>query len=58
MEVVIKQFSPELENDYIEFFDSKALADDFEFTGCYCTWYHWTEELEAEPSRCHEDEQK
>lgn len=58
MEVLIKKLSPELENDYIEFFDRKDFADDSEFTGCYCTWYHWTEELEAERSRCHEDERK
>jgi GNAT superfamily N-acetyltransferase len=58
MEVVIKKLSPELENDYMEFFDSKAFTDNSEFTGCYCTWYHWTEKLEAERSRCPEYEQK
>lgn len=44
--------------DYIEFFDNKAFADGSEFTGCYCTWYHWNEELEAECSRCSQYEQK
>lgn len=29
MEVVIKKLSPELENDYIEFFDRKAFTDDY-----------------------------
>jgi hypothetical protein len=56
MEVLVKKLSPELKNDYIEFFNNKAFADDSEFAGCYCTWYHWNEELEAERSRCSEDE--
>ena len=39
MEIKVKKLSPELENDYIEFFDNKAFVDDSEFTGCYCTCY-------------------
>ena len=54
MEVIVKKLSPELENDYIEFFENNAFSDGSDFAGCYCTWYHWTDELEKERGQCSE----
>ncbi|MDF2540455.1 MAG: hypothetical protein K0S47_173 [Herbinix sp.] len=48
MDMVIKRLSPELINDYLEFFDHIAFADNLEWAGCYCVWYHWHEGLDAE----------
>lgn len=58
MKIVVKKLSSELENDYIEYFETKAFTDGSEFQGCYCMWYHWTDELDVERSRCPKDNQK
>ncbi len=54
MDIEVKKLSPELESDYIEFFDNNAFSDGSDFAGCYCTWYHWTDDLEEERSQCSE----
>lgn len=48
----IKKLNPTLINDYINFFDNEAFSDGSEYEGCYCTWYHWTGELENERAKC------
>jgi GNAT superfamily N-acetyltransferase len=48
MDIEIKRLSPELINDYIDYFDNIAFADNPEWSGCYCVWYHWNDRLEAE----------
>lgn len=48
MEIEIKRLIPELVNDYIEFFDHVAFADNEEWAGCYCVWYHTNEATDAE----------
>lgn len=58
MEITIKKLSPELIDDYISFFDNSAFSDGSEFEGCYCTWYHWTDDLEKERSQCSEEMMK
>jgi GNAT superfamily N-acetyltransferase len=48
MNIEIKRLSPELTNDYINFFENIAFCDDPEWAGCYCVWYHWNERLDIE----------
>ena len=48
MNIEIKRLSIELTNDYIDYFDNIAFADNQEWAGCYCVWYHWNDSLEAE----------
>lgn len=58
MQIDIKKLVPELENDFIEFFDNYAFSDGSQFSGCYCVWYHWNNELENELNECTEEEKK
>ncbi|HWT75001.1 MAG TPA: GNAT family N-acetyltransferase [Mobilitalea sp.] len=48
MNLEIKKLTPELTNDYIDYFENVAFTDNHEWAGCFCTFYHWTDELEAE----------
>lgn len=48
MNIEIKRLSPELTTDYIDYFDNIAFADNQEWAGCYCVWYHWNDILETE----------
>ncbi len=54
----IKKLSPELANDYIEFFENSAFCDGSEFAGCYCTWYNWNDDYENQRNKCCETKQK
>lgn len=58
MQYEIKKLSPELANDYIEFFEKYAFCDGSEFAGCYCTWYHWNDNYERERGCCSDDKKK
>ncbi len=55
MNIEIKKLSPELINDYIEFFEKKAFTDNPEWEGCYCVWYHWNDKLEEARKACSAD---
>jgi GNAT superfamily N-acetyltransferase len=55
MSLVIKNVTPELVADYINFFDSCDVCDDFR--GCYCTWYHWNSNYEKSREKLPQDEQ-
>ena len=48
MNIEIKRLSLELTNDYIDYFDNKAFADNQEWTGCYCVWYHLNDSFESD----------
>ena len=50
----IKKLSPELADDYIEFFENSAFCDGSEFAGCYCTWYNWNDDYENQRNKCNE----
>jgi GNAT superfamily N-acetyltransferase len=39
-EVVIRQLTPSLLDDWLGFFDHDAFADNPEWSGCYCCFYH------------------
>ncbi|OPJ63777.1 GNAT family N-acetyltransferase [Clostridium oryzae] len=51
MKVEIKRLSLELTKDYMDYFDNVAFSDNSEWSGCYCVWYHWNDELENECSK-------
>lgn len=40
MEIMIKPLTPELINDYFDFFDYRAFPDDSPFYPCYCNAYN------------------
>ena len=48
----IHALSPELLDDYLNFFDNIAFSDHQEWSGCYCVHFHWdsTIEVESTPS--------
>lgn len=48
MNIEIKRLSPELTDDYLDYFDNIAFADNPEWSGCYCVWFHWNDMLEAQ----------
>lgn len=50
MDLVIKKLSPELIEDWLNFFDHEAFCDDGEWSGCYCMCYHWNKELAKKKS--------
>jgi len=52
MNIEIRKLSPDLIDDYLDFFDNSAFSDGSDFAGCYCVWYYWTNELEKEHSSC------
>lgn len=40
-----KKLSAETLEDWLNFFDNIAFADNHEWCGCYCMCYHWNDEL-------------
>lgn len=48
MNIQIKRLSPELINDYLDYFDNVAFTDNKEWADCYCVHYHMNDKLEAE----------
>jgi hypothetical protein len=48
MSIAIKKLTPDLIDDYFYFFDNVAFTDNPNWAGCYCVWYHLTDEHDAE----------
>ena len=46
MDITIKKLTPELIEDYIDFFDNRAFSDNPEWSACYCVFFHWNDEYE------------
>ena len=46
MDVIIKQLTPGLIDDFLNFFDNIAFSDNPEWGGCYCHFYHFTGNME------------
>jgi GNAT superfamily N-acetyltransferase len=55
MNIIIKQLSDNLLNDYLYFFDNIAFADNKEWEGCYCMFYHHDKDVKDWHSRSKED---
>src|SRR5437667_9695487 len=41
-EIVVKELTPSLRDDFLLFFDSVAFADNPDWSDCYCSAYHFT----------------
>src|SRR3989475_3364459 len=41
-EIVVKELAPSLRDDFLLFFDSVAFADNPDWSDCYCSAYHFT----------------
>jgi len=50
-EVVVKELTPSLRDDFLLFFDSVAFADNPDWSDCYCSLYHFANEGKAESRR-------
>lgn len=46
----IKRLTPELLQDWLQFFDKEAFTDNDEWSGCYCMCYHWNKALARKKS--------
>ena len=40
-EIVVKELTPSLRDDFLMFFDSVAFADNPDWSDCYCSAYHF-----------------
>ena len=45
-EIVIRELTSELLDDFLNFFDHDAFADNPAWFGCYCMYYHFTGTVE------------
>jgi ribosomal protein S18 acetylase RimI-like enzyme len=45
MDIQIRKLTPELVNDYLHFFDKKCIFAEKDWAGCYCTFYHRSENI-------------
>jgi len=41
-ELVVKELAPSLRDDFLHFFDNIAFADNPDWSDCYCSAYHFT----------------
>src|SRR5438477_12376187 len=41
-ELVVKELTPSLRDDFLLFFDNIAFADNPDWSDCYCSAYHFT----------------
>ena len=50
-ELVIKELTPSLGNDFLYYFDHVAFADNPDWSDCYCSAYHFANKGKAESRR-------
>jgi len=48
MKLDIRPLTPDLLEDYLDFFGNVAFADHPEWSQCYCMHFHWAADMEAE----------
>lgn len=58
MDMMIRRLTPELAEDYMDFFDNTAFTDHADWRGCYCIHFHWNAQLDAEHERCVKQEKE
>jgi len=44
-DIIIKKLTPELMDDYLYFFDNIGFSDHADWSWCYCTFYHYDDEM-------------
>ena len=47
-ELIVKELTPSLRDDFLLFFDSVAFADNPDWSDCYCSLYHFANKGKAE----------
>lgn len=52
----VQKLTPDMAEQYVSYFDTKAFSDGNEQMGCYCVWHHWTEQKESERSSLPDNE--
>jgi GNAT superfamily N-acetyltransferase len=52
MNLEITALSPNLLDDYLNYFDNVAFTDHKEWSNCYCIHFHWNDLLETELKAC------
>src|SRR5947208_15000091 len=50
-ELVVKELTPSLKDDFLHFFDNVAFADNHDWSDCYCSAYHFTNDKGEAASR-------
>src|SRR5438445_13013016 len=50
-ELVVRELTPSLRDDFLLFFDSVAFADNPDWSDCYCSAYHFANKGKAESRR-------
>jgi ribosomal protein S18 acetylase RimI-like enzyme len=50
-DLVVKELTPPLRDDFLLFFDSVAFADNPDWSDCYCSLYHFPNREKAESRR-------
>src|SRR2546426_4181726 len=50
-DLVVKELTPSLRDDFLLFFDTVAFADNPEWSDCYCSAYHFTNNTGKAESR-------
>lgn len=55
MNIDIRPLSPEMLDDYLNFFDNVAFADHPDWSQCYCMHFHWQSKWDDEPPRSNRD---
>ena len=58
MELIIKELTPDLLEDFLNFFDNIAFSDNPEWGGCYCHFYHFAGNMEQWEKCTKEDNRK
>lgn len=46
MGIEVRKLSPDLLDDWLEFFDKVVFETSDEWEGCYCMCYHWNKEMQ------------
>lgn len=50
-DLVVKELTPSLRDDFLFFFDNVAFADNPDWSGCYCSLYHFSNRGKVETRR-------
>lgn len=55
MDLDIRPLTPEMLDDYLNFFDNVAFTDHPDWSQCYCMHFHWQSKWDDEPPGSNRD---
>ena len=58
MDIIIKPLTPELLDDFLDYFDNIAFSDNPEWAGCYCYFHHYEDNVKEWSKRTKEENRK